>query len=723
MATLQKIRSKGVFLIAIVGLALFAFIAEELVRAMSSTQNSERQKVAEICGESVSYQEFNDMFSEYENAVKLGNGGQSLNEAQNTQLRDQAWNEFVSYSVIANEAKKLGLTVTDAEMQSIINNGTSPLLRQTPFVSQQTGAFDANQLKQFLSNYQQYKDNPEYAQGIEGMKAYYDYWKFIEKQIRQQTLVQKYQALLTTSLLTNPASAKAAYDARTNESTALVAALPFTSIQDNEIEVSDSELKAKFEELKKQYPNDFYMSQETRDIKYIAVSVTASADDEQALRTEMEEYGKALAENTENIANTVRESRSLVAYNGLAVKRSSLPTDIASHVDSLAPGAQVGPYLNAADNTMNIVKYIARVNQPDSVEFRRIMVAGVDDKAKTTADSIMTALNAGAEMDSIAKKYNQSAEKTWLTSEQVDRSALRDEDRNYIESLFNAATNSYIKTEGTGGIIISQVTDRRNFIDKFNVAVIKRTIDFSDETHNNVWNKFSSFLAANTTVEDIEANAAKAGYTVMPTMGMSSSIHRIANIQSTTDALRWSFNKNTKIGDVSELYECGENNDVLLVVMLTGVHDKGYMTIDDSEISSYIKQQVINDKKAAKLQEKVANAKSIADVAKIHGAVTDTLSHITFASPTYVMKTSSSEAALSGAVSATAKGKFVAGVRGNGGVYAFQVLDKQQNTAEKYDKQAEENNVINNYMRGMNSFMNILMKDAEIVDNRYQFYQ
>ena len=253
MATLQKIRSKGTTLIIILGLALFAFIAEELVRALSSSRNASRQVIGEIYGESVTYQEFNDLVDEYENAWKLGNGGQNLTEAQSIQLRDQVWSELLRTRVIEHEAEALGLTVTDAELQNIINTGSNQLLRQTPFVNQQTGMFDVNMLKQFLTNYEEIQNNPEYPEAQKEMLVqYYKYWKLVEKQVRHDVLAQKYQTLLSSCLISNPVSAKAAFEARNNETKVLLASVPYTSIKDSEVEPTEKELKAKYEELTKQ---------------------------------------------------------------------------------------------------------------------------------------------------------------------------------------------------------------------------------------------------------------------------------------------------------------------------------------------------------------------------------------------------------------------------------------------------------------------------------------
>jgi len=721
MATLQTIRSKGTILILILGLALFAFIAEELVRALSSSRNASHQVIGEVYGENVNYQDFNELVSEYENAVKLSNGNQNLTEQQSIQLRDQVWNDYVSQQIIQHEAKALGLTVTDAEVQQIINTGNSQLLRQTPFVNQQTGQFDVNALNQFLQNYKEIQGNPEYPeQQREAIEQYHQYWKFIEKQIRQEALTQKYQSLLSACIASNPVSAKAAFEARNNESTILLASVPYTTIKDTEVEPTEAEIKAKYDEMKKQYPDMFDMQQEARDIKYIVVPVTASKEDEEDLNKELEEYKAALATG-ENIQNTIRESRSSISYNGLPVSRKALPTDIQNMLDSIAPGALVGPTKNAAENTLNVIKYIAKVQQPDSVEYRVLSVPGADDKAKKTADSIYNALMAGAPIDTIAKQQNQAAEAQWLTSAQIDGATLRDDDRKFVETLLSSPVGAYQKLDISAGTIILKVTDRRNIIDKYDVAVVKRAIDFSEDTHNQVWNKFSSFLAANEKVEDIEANAAKEGYTVQTAQYIGSGDHYIANVRGTTDALRWVFDK-AKVGEVSELYEAGNANDQLLVVMLTAIHKKGQRDIKDENLQDILKQEIIREKKADKLVAKIKDMKSVAEVAKVAGAIQDTVSHITFASPVFVQKVASREPILSGAVSRAKKGDFVNGVRGEGGVYAFQVLS-QEKLDGKYDEKQEMSQQQSTLMQSVQGMMQVLARKAKIVDNRYKFYQ
>ena len=130
----------------IIGLGLFAFIAEEAFRSCESTRNNERQQVGEVLGEKISVNDFQKLVDEYSEVVKMQQGADALNDEQLNQVKDMVWNTFVQTRLIEKEAKELGLRVTDTEMQNVLREGTNPMLLQTPFVNQQPGRVDANAL-------------------------------------------------------------------------------------------------------------------------------------------------------------------------------------------------------------------------------------------------------------------------------------------------------------------------------------------------------------------------------------------------------------------------------------------------------------------------------------------------------------------------------------------------------------------------------------------------
>ncbi len=713
MAALGKIRSKGVFLICIVGFALFAFIAEELVRSCESTQNESRQRVGEVNGDKISVQEFQKLVDEYTNVIKMTQGRDNLTDEELNQIKDVVWNTFVQNEIIGKEAEKLGLKVTDQELQNVLNQGTNPMLLQTPFVNQQTGRFDANLLRKFLAEYKQAKtSNPQMAEQYQSL---YDFWSFVEKNMRQQLLVQKYQTLLAGCMLSNPISAKAAYNEENQESDIQLASFAYSSINDNKVTVSDADLKAKYDELKPR----FKQYEETRNIKYVDVQVLPSASDRAALNKEVENIKNSLTEAADP-TEVVRKSGSLVTYLGIPQTKAAFPSDIAAKLDSMAVGTVSSPVENKQDQTINIVKLISKTELPDSVEFRAIQVTGsTPEEAAKRADSIYVALNGGAEFEVIAKKYGQTGAKNWMTSAQYQSAPSMDSDtKSYIDALNTMAVNELKNIKLSQGNIVLQLTDRKALVSKYVAAVVKKPIEFSKNTYSAAYNKFSQFVSENQSLEQMQKSAAKYGYNVQDLNDVRNADHYVANIRGTRDALKWIFE--AKENEVSQLYECG-NNDHLLVIVMTKVNEKGYRGLDDENVKNYIKQEVIRDKKAEML---IAKAKGIKNIggAKAKGATVSTVNQVTFAAPVFVQSTGMSEPALSGAVAATAKGKFSAhAVKGYAGVYLFQVNNRRMRPVKFNEKEYEER-LSQKSLQYASNFMQELYIKANVKDNRYLFF-
>lgn len=713
MAALGKIRSRGALLIGIIGLGLFSFIAEEAFRSCDSASADKHQQVGEVLGEKINVTEFQKLVDEYTEVIKMQQGQENLNEDQLNQVKDMVWNTYVQTKLIQNEAHKLGLTVTDAELQQVLAEGTNPMLQQTPFFNQQTGRFDVNALKKFLAEYKtQQTANPQMAKQYETV---YKYWTFIEKTLRQQLLSQKYQGLFAHCFLSNKVEAKMAFDEQNQESQVQLAAFPYSSIDDNKITVTDADLKAKYDEKK----SIFKQYVETRDIKYIDVQVKASAADRAALQKEFAGYSAELAAAADP-SDVVRKSTSLVSYLGVPVKKEALPYDIAQRLDSMAVGSTSKVIENKNDNTLNLVKLVAKRELPDSIQFRAIQVGGATAaEAATLADSILNAIKAGADFEVVAKKYGQTGEKTWMTTRQYQNAPSLDKDtKNYIENLNTMATGELKNLTLAQGNLVLQVVDRKAMTTKYVAAVVKKNITFTKDTYSAAYNKFSSFVSANLTADELLKNAAKSGYTVQERKDVTTAEHYLAGIHATRDAMRWLFE--AKKGAVSSLYECGDN-DHLLIVVLNNINPIGYRSLEDAQVKEYIKAEVIKDKKAEQLMAKAKASKSVAD-AKAKGATVAPVAQVTFAAPVFVAATGASEPALSGAIAATAKGKFSKQpVKGNAGVYVFQVTNKTQRPA-KFDEKAEMQRLSQRQMQMAGNFMNELYIKANVVDNRYLFF-
>lgn len=713
MAALGKIRKRGMILISIIGLGLFAFIAEEGFRSCEASRNDQRQQVGRVLGEKVNVQDFQKLIDEYTEVIKMQQGVDNLNEMQMNQVKDMVWQTYIQTKVVEDEAKKIGLTVTDAELQNILAEGTNPMLMQTPFVNRQTGRFDVNSLKKFIADYKtQQTANPQMAAQYQTL---YKYWTFIERTLRQQILAQKYQSLLAGCILSNPVEAKLSYKEENEESSIQLATFAYSTIDDSKIKVQDADLKAKYDELKERFKQNV----ESRDIKYVTVRVEPSPADRAELQQTFKKYTTDLAAASEP-ANIVRKSTSLVNYLGIPVAKTAYPNDIADKLDSMAVGQTYGPFETKMDNSMNVVKLISKQLLPDSVQYRQIQVIGkTPAEAQKRADSIYTALNAGAAFETIAKKYGQSGEKVWMTTAQYQNAPSLDADtKTYIGTLNNSGVNELKNIKIGQGNLIVQVVDRRAMINKYTAAVIKKSIDFSKDTYSKAYNKFSSFVSANQTPESIQKNAKSSGYTVQDAKDITTSTHTLVGINATREAMKWLFD--AKEGEISPMYECG-NNDQLLLVVLDKIHPKGYRSYDDPQVKEFLKAEVLRDKKAEQLMAKAKDVKNIAS-AQAKGAKVDAVNQITFAAPVFVMSVGASEPALSGAVAATAKGKFSSRpVKGNAGVYVFEVTGRTMRPG-KFDAKTEEQKTRQKALQYAGNFMNELILKANIEDNRYLFF-
>ena len=718
MAAIGKIRSWGTVLVIILGIVLLFFIAEPFGDFIRSRSAASGRVVGKVLDNKLDIQEYQTLVDEYQELLKF-QGRDDLNEDDLNNLRDYIWQTYVQNKLVENETSKLGITVTDQELANILQEGTHPMLANAPllnlFVNQSTGKFDLNQVtayRQALSI--NASSNPQAA---EQASIFERCWQFAERALRQQILTNKYQALLAGCMLGNPVSARAIFDGQNVESQILLASLPYSTINDNDVEVTDADLKAKYEELK----GSLKSYQETRDIKYVAYQVVASEKDRAELMAQMKEAQAKLQGDSIQPAEVIRATQSLEPYFGLPVTREALPADVASRIDSLGIGQVSEPFESRRDNSLNVVKLINRVQQPDSVEFRMISLVGRQLAAsEKSADSIMNALQSGEPFDSISKIYGQAGQKIWLTSLNIQNMQNMDADnKTYFKTLLSMTPGERKNLKLSQGNVVIQVTDRRHPVEKYDVAIVKRTINFSNETYSDAFNKFSQYVSENQTLQGLEEHAAEYGFNLMERT-LANNAHTIANIHGTHDALKWVFDE-AKPGNVSQVFDRCGNNDYLVVVALDKINPKGYQP--QSSVDVMLRQEVIRDKKFAKVSEKFNGVTNIADAVKA-GAKVDTVKFITFNSPVFVQSVGQAESALSGAVAGVEKGQFSKNiVKGDAGAYLFQVLERKEREGVKFDEASQLRSMRQSALSStLGMAFQELMNKAEVEDNRYMFF-
>ncbi|MGX8697057.1 MAG: hypothetical protein ACSW8D_11770, partial [Prevotella sp.] len=559
------------------------------------------------------------------------------------------------------------------------------------------------------------------------------YWKTVEKLLRQQLLLSKYMTLLQSCMLSNETSAKMAFDASSNESRIALASLAFSSINDNDVAIDEKALKAKYDEQKEM----FRWNTETRDIKYAVCNVNPSETDMATLREGLEQAARELRADSMPLTDILGSHRTTVTYhegmpyNAEGLRRIS--SALLNAVDTLGEKGVTGlisytNYLSGkAFENMAVARLNRRYQGVDSIAYKFIGVPGQGfDDASQRADSLIAVIKGGESLDSIAVKMNQVATTQWVSANSYQaQETITPDFRALYDALHSATIGEPQQLQLSNQVLLFQVTEQRKPVTLYDVAIVSNEVRFSNDTYDNMFNKFSQFLSECKTAEDLEKNATKYDFQIMEQQNLRSNASNIGlqPLQNTREAVKWAFAQANE-GSISEIYQNSADGR-FVAVAVTKVHPVGYL--DMQSVQDYLRSEVLNDKKAEMLIKKLEGAKTVAD-AQAKGAIVDTISHITF--PTQVSVKGQRERGLSGAVAATAVGETVKNVvKGTNGVFLFNVVDRQAKEGAEFDALKQERQLMRNATQAVTptqytrytTLFDVLTEKAGVKDYRYQF--
>lgn len=717
MAALQTLRNKPALLMSVIGGALLLFIITMVMENQAGLMGPDTD-AGEIYGKEISIQDFEQEVSEEQNfyeMLSLLQSGQAMTEQQREQIRLGVWENAKIFGLMSSEADKMDLMVTQEDVQNALKNPQQ--YQETMLLYMVANAFVGNPTiegyKQFLLNYdkqlaqirQQAPQNEEVL--VKARRA----CMYAEKRLEKSILLNKYSSLLRNSVTANPVIAKMNFDENNTDATAEIAMLLGSNVEDKDITVSDDDLKKLYEEKKEL----FFQPAATRAIKMIQVSVVPSPADRAALLAEVKGVEDSLraAVNTEDIATIVGDSKTSVPFRNIYLTKQSWVesrlTDVAVGLDTLAVG-YVKPTTNDGQ-TVTTFKLVDKITTPDS-----LLVKYVASRDKAQADSIVNAVKSGSSLGEIAQKFEQPDTAVWENiNVYLGKTAKAD------SSVYNNVCDIPVNGVGVlamnGMYIVAQVLEAKNPTEKYNVAVVKCPIEFSDATYNGLKSKLDNYLANNKTAEDFEKNAAAAGYYVQnnPTFSTDQMMQiRSLGGDNARAAVRWIFDE-AQPGDVSNVFECGDINGgtTLLAVALQSVCEDKYLPWDNEFVKDYLTQAVKQQKKAEKVMAQMKDVKSVAAAKELANVTSDTLNVTLFRAPY-------NEPVLAGALQKAGNGQFFT-IQGANGAYAVQMIDKVVSDAA-YNQDMELLNSVNRQMQNMNSLFEVLIQyNGEVKDHRYKF--
>ena len=711
MATLQKIRSKGPLLLIVIGLAMLAFILGDAWKIIRPNQGV--QYVGSIDGKNISAMDFQKELENYTEVIKFVNQTNDLTENQMNSLRDEVWAIMVRNNILEKEASALGLTVTDAEVRDVIERGTDPILSGTPF-NGADGKFDPDVLKSFLAFYQSLDKETLSSEEYSQYESMYKYWLFVENDIKSGLLYSKYNALVKGAIVSNPIAAKNSFENRIKRADVLMASLPFSSIADADVKLTNSDIKKVYADNKEA----MYTYSENRDIYYIDYEIEPSQADRAALLAEVNDITTQLEDEIDDYAAFLRRAGSEIAFSEVPRSAKNLPEDVAIRLDSVKVGGVFGPYYNADDDTYNTFKLLSTVSGYDSIEVKLMQVI-MDDEAAADkrVDSILTALKKGASFDAIAESYGQGASDQWIAADSYEPAAISGDNAAYLNKINSMKKGESSSLKVAGGTLIIKILDTKTPLTKYNTAIVKCPVEFSEETSNNAYNKLSLFVAQNSTIDQLKENAEDSDFRLLYYPGIENYNYNVGGVAKSHEALRWLFG--AEEGEISRIYEVGNANDHLLVVAVEKIHERGYRSVEDAV--QPLSLRAIKNKKSEVLKDKLAGL-SLAEVKAIPDVNIDTVRFLNFTNAAFISSVYSNEPTLGPSVMNLEQGVLTAPMVGENCVYVAEKISADEYSGE-YDEKAEKARVqAISASQIPGQILDALYYEAKVVDNRYKIF-
>ncbi|MBE9585407.1 SurA N-terminal domain-containing protein [Mucilaginibacter sp. JRF] len=654
MGIMSFLRDKmGVILVVVIGIALFAFVAGEVIHFGGSFFRGDANTVGIVGDEKISYQDFNARVEQNSEQFKQQSGQGSITPQILSYVQENTWNQMISRAIVSNQIAKLNLTVGESETKSLISGtNPSPQIVQM-FGNPQTGQLDRAQLDNVLRNINAAKDG-------DPMKKQ---WQDFVAQIIESKKAEKYVALVSNGLYVNSLEAKDDYEAKNKLANFQYVALDYASVPDNKINVTDADYQEYYDANKKLFVN----KQELRSFKYVAVNGAASKEDSAAIKTQTEKLAADFKASTNDslFVQVNSETKEPILYR----KKGQLDPALDSVMFSAAKGFVYGPYLS--NGSYKVAKLVDSRIGPDSVKASHILIsaqsAGGEEKAEARIDSLKKLIQGGRSFDELAKLFSddkQSGEKGGSLGT-FGRGAMVPA---FDEAAFNGSKGELKVVTTQFGVHLIRIEDQKGSSKVVKVAVVDKPIAASEKTRSAAYNKAQSFLAG-VNNGDFDAEAKKDKMTVQQGSDVSGVVSGIPGLDNARELVRWVFK--AEVGDVSEqVFTAG---DQYVVAQVSQIKPEGQLPLEavKTAILPAVRNQVKAKQLIEKMQGAVNGASSINQVAQKVGGKVAPAQNIVFANP--VIPGVGVEYTVIGSVFGAQPKKVSKPVEGTNGVYAFVV--------------------------------------------------
>jgi peptidyl-prolyl cis-trans isomerase D len=709
MSIIQQIRDKAAWAIFIlIALSLLGFLLMDALvgRGGNGLFSDQTTSVGVVNGKEIEQKDYELKIKQMED--QYARIGYPINEMMRQGMREQAWSQFITEEALKAEVKKLGLDVSDKELNDILYINPPQDLKQA--YSNEQGIFDANRLKQTFAEVKRKKEK----QSLDQLNTYLN-------ALVDNRLQEKYVSLLTNSTY----YPKWMAEKQNSDNTAMAAVsyvhVPYATIVDSTVKVSDDEIAAYIAKHKEEFKQE-----ESRSISYVAFDAAPSGADTTELINKLLNLKAEFSSATEKeMPAFLLRSGSALNYADIFATKSNMQVPNKDSIQNLADGQLFGPYLDATNLT--VAKMMGKRTIPDSIKARHILIKLADQRgqyrddstAKKLIDSIAAAIKGGADFNEMVLKYSED-EGSKNTKGEYEFKSTSNLVKPFYDVVFYkpVGTKEIVKAESNDyvGYHYIEVLSQKNFETAYKVAYLSKPILPSQETQDKASGLANQFAAESRSATAFDETARKRNYNKLLAADIKPLDAEIPGLGNSRQLVRWIYEADK--GDVSEAF----NNvgDKSIVVMVTEINKEGSMS--PAKARPMIEFIVRNQKKAAQIKKSIGTATTLDAVATATKMPVLRADSITFQTPFF--PNAGQEPKVGGyAFNAANKGKVSTPVAGTGGVFVISTENIYAKPSDGVSVEQQRLSMMQNQkaQAAQRSF-EALKKNATVKDNRAKLY-
>lgn len=698
MSVIQSIRDRGTWIIfSLLALALIAFILQDGLGKQGSVF-SNNSTLGKVNGVTIDRAEF-------DKKVELYSRG---NAAQYEQTRSQLWEQEINRVILEQEFETLGLGFSDKQLNEELYKPGSQLMQQ--FTDPKTGIPNVDQAKQVLAQIKKSKKAEELKQVAE-----------LVTMTRLQTLNTKYNAILSQSAYVPKWLVEKQLADNNSIANVSYVAVPYNTIADSTVKVSDDEIVAYANKHAKQYEKD----EETRVIKFVTFDAQPSKNDSLATFAKLTTYKKNL-EETADAESFFAKNNSVLPYYNSYIGKAQINQPVKDSLFKLSAGQTYGPYIDG--NNYVVAKMVGVKAIPDSARIRHILfktkdrdpqtgqsyMIRDDSTAKHLADTVMMDIAKGKSFDSLclAKSEDEGSRDKKGVYEYFPSGQMV---ASFNEFCFGKPVGSKGIVQTEYGYHYIEVLGQKGSQTGYNIAYMAKPITVSNETDVNIKNQASSFIAKASSGKAFEETVTKDKMNAITSGEFKKADAMIPSLGSNRSLVRWAYE--SSVGDVTKSYF--DVNNKYVVATVVAINKVGIPSA--TTLRPLVENLVRNEKKAKQIIETKFKGNTLESASASSGTVVQKLDSLQFSQPFIPALGNAEPKFIGAAFNAANKGKVTEPIAGNGGVFVLRT-DMIGAKPSTLTADALKQQLLQAAKGNASAISAGLRKAASITDNRGDFY-